>query len=107
MPPESPADFRSSAAATRRSLRIAGVSLALIASGIVVLGLTTRETADARLRNWTENQAVPVVAIAIPDTRSKTTTLELPGRLEAYSQAQMFARVSGYLKDWRADIGTM
>jgi len=50
---------------------------------------------------------VPVVAIAIPDTRSKTTTLELPGRLEAYSQAQMFARVSGYLKDWRADIGTM
>ena len=31
--------------------------------------------------------------------------LELPGRLEAYSQAQIYARVSGYLKEWKVDIG--
>ena len=42
-----------------------------------------------------------------PDTRGKRQpTIDLPGRLEAYSQAQIFARVSGYLKDWKADIGT-
>jgi RND family efflux transporter MFP subunit len=29
----------------------------------------------------------------------------LPGRLEAFTQAQIYARVSGYLKDWKADIG--
>ena len=34
------------------------------------------------------------------------TTIDLPGRLEAYSQAQLYARVSGYLKEWKADIGT-
>ena len=62
--------------------------------------------ADAKLSEWTETQAVPVVAVAPPDTRGKTTTFELPGRLEAYTQAQMYARVSGYLKDWKADIGT-
>src|SRR5262249_44781147 len=33
-------------------------------------------------------------------------TLDLPGRLEAYSQAQIYARVSGYIKDLKADIGT-
>jgi len=52
------------------------------------------------------NEAVLVVALALPDTHSKKTTLDLPGRLEAYIQAQMYARVSGYVMDWKADIGT-
>src|SRR5204863_3708365 len=39
-------------------------------------------------------------------TRGKRTTVELPGRLEAYSQAQIYSRVAGYLKEWKADIGT-
>ena len=29
-----------------------------------------------------------------------------PGRLEAYTQAQIYARVTGYVKEWKADIGT-
>ncbi len=107
MPSDPAADLHSTpAGATRRSLRIAGVGAAVIAAGVVTLGLMTRETADAQLRDWTEKQAVPVVAVAVPNTRARTTTLELPGRLEAYSQAQIFARVSGYLKNWKADIGT-
>ncbi len=73
---------------------------------IVVVGITTRKVADAKLREWTEDQAVPVVAVAPPDSRSKTSTFSLPGRLEAYTQAQMYARVSGYVKSWNADIGT-
>jgi len=50
--------------------------------------------------------AVAVVAVAAPDTRGKPTAIDLPGRLEAYSQAQLYARVGGYLKNWKADIGT-
>ena len=49
---------------------------------------------------------MPIVAVALPDTRGQRTTIDLPGRLEAYSQAQLYARVSGYLKEWKADIGT-
>ncbi|HEY1746757.1 MAG TPA: efflux RND transporter periplasmic adaptor subunit [Xanthobacteraceae bacterium] len=91
---------------SRRGLYIAGVSLAIAALVIVVVGITTRKVADAKLREWTEKQAVPVVAVAPPDTRGKTTTLTLPGRLEAYTQAQIYARVTGYVKEWEADIGT-
>jgi RND family efflux transporter MFP subunit len=91
---------------TRRGLRIAGIAAAIAAAVIVVTGIVTRKMADARLSEWTENQVVPVVAVAIPDTRGKRTFLELPGRLEAYSQAQIYARVSGYIKEWNADIGT-
>jgi len=73
---------------------------------VVVMGLTTRKMADAKLSEWTENQALPVVAVAVPDTHGPRTALDLPGRLEAYSQAQIYARVSGYVKEWKADIGT-
>ena len=88
-----------------RGLRIAAVAVATIAAAIVVVSVTSRKMADARLNDWAERQAVPVVAVAKPDTRGKRATLDIPGRLEAYSQAQIYARVSGYLKEWKADIG--
>jgi RND family efflux transporter MFP subunit len=103
MPPDpSP----SSPAVSRRGLYILGVSALVIGSVVVVFGVTTRKVADAKLQEWTEKQAVPVVAIALPDTRGKKTTFSLPGRLEAYTQAQMYARVTGYVKKWDVDIGT-
>jgi RND family efflux transporter MFP subunit len=91
---------------SRRKLAFAGLVAAAVAAAIVVMGITSRHAADAKLGDWTETQAVPVVAAALPDTRGKSATLDLPGRLEAYTQAQIYARVSGYLKDWKADIGT-
>ena len=103
MQPESPPP---AAPFSRHGLYIAGFSALAIALLIVVFGITTRKVADAKLQEWTEKQAVPVVAVALPDTRSKSTTLTLPGRLEAYVQAQIFARVSGYVKDWKYDIGS-
>jgi RND family efflux transporter MFP subunit len=99
MPPEQPV-------LSRRGLRITAIALVAIAATVVASGLVTRRMADARLNEWAEAQAVPTVAVNIPDPRGKRTTLDLPGRLEAYSQAQLYARVSGYLKEWNADIGT-
>ncbi|HUZ32662.1 MAG TPA: efflux RND transporter periplasmic adaptor subunit [Xanthobacteraceae bacterium] len=91
---------------SRRGLTIAAVTAAIIGLVVVVVGITTRKIADAKLQEWTEAQAVPVVAVAPPDTRGKTAAFSLPGRLEAYTQAQIYARVTGYVKDWKADIGT-
>jgi RND family efflux transporter MFP subunit len=91
---------------SRRRLRLAGLTAAAVAIAVVTMGITTRKMADARLSQWTEDQAVPAVAVAVPDAKGRTTSIDLPGRLEAYSQAQIFARVSGYIKSWKADIGT-
>ena len=91
---------------TRRGLRIAAIAAVAFAAVVVGTGITMRRMADARLSEWTESQALPVVAASLPDVRAKKSTIELPGRLEAYSQAQIFARVSGYLKDLKVDIGT-
>ena len=55
---------------------------------------------------WTEAQAVPWLPPRCRTRMANERLLDLPGRLEAYTQAQIYARVSGYLKDWKADIGT-
>lgn len=91
---------------SRRGLHIAAVMATTVVVAVVVVGIMARKQADARLVQWTEDQAIPAVAVAKPETHAIAPTLDLPGRLEAYSQAQIYARVSGYLKDWKADIGT-
>ncbi len=90
---------------SRRKLGIFGV-VALIGAGLIVAtGIRAREESGSKLKEWTDNQAVPSVAVAFPNARALNPTIDLPGRLEAYSRAPIFARVSGYLKSWSADIG--
>ena len=90
---------------SRRKLSIFGVVAAIGAVLLVVTGIRAREDSDAKLREWTDTQAIPSVAVVMPDAKVLHNTLDLPGRLEAYYRAPIFARVSGYLKSWSADIG--
>src|SRR4030081_1147354 len=90
---------------SRRKLGIFGVVGVIAALLVVVTGIRAREDSSAKLREWTDNQAVPTVAVVLPDARVLNATIVLPGRLEAYYRAPIFARVSGYLKSWSADIG--
>jgi hypothetical protein len=90
---------------SHRKLGIFGV-VALIAAGLVVgTGIRAREDQGSKLKEWTDDQAVPSVAVALPNAKARNATIDLPGRLEAYYRAPIFARVSGYLKNWSADIG--
>ena len=43
--------------------------------------------------------------IISPSLGGNKSSLDLPGRLEAYSRAPIYARVSGFLKAWYVDIG--
>ena len=106
MPPELGPSPAEPAVVSRRGLRIAALAGVAIVAIIVIGGITTRKIADARLHEWAESQAMPVVAVIAPDPRGRRATIDLPGRLEANSQAQIYSRVSGYLKEWKADIGT-
>src|SRR5438309_3862959 len=90
---------------SRRRLGIFGVVACVGLIVVVVTGIRSREEASAKLREWTDDQAVPTVAVALPDARALNATIDLPGRLEAYYRAPIVARVPGYLKSWSADIG--
>jgi membrane fusion protein, multidrug efflux system len=90
---------------SRRKLSIFGLLAGIAAVLVVITGIRAREDSDTKLREWTDNQAIPSVAVVLPDAKVLSATLDLPGRLEAYYRAPIFARVSGYLKSWSADIG--
>jgi len=90
---------------SRRKLGIVAVLVCIALVAVVVTGIRAREQADAQLREWTDDQAVPTVAVTQPDAKLINPTIDLPGRLEAYYRAPIFARVQGYLKSWSADIG--
>src|SRR6202795_3175828 len=94
-----------SAPVSRRKLGIFAAAAGIVSLLVVVTGIRAREDSSAKLREWTDNQAVPTVAVVLPDAKVLNATIDLPGRLEAYYRAPIFARVSGYLKSWSADIG--
>jgi RND family efflux transporter MFP subunit len=91
--------------AAPRHLRLAGIVAVVVAAIIVVYGLASRALGNARLRDWTQQQALPVVAVVRPSQAAGQGTLQLPGRLQAFVSAPIYARVSGYLKSWNTDIG--
>ena len=90
---------------SRRKLGIFGVLAVAGALTLVVSGIRAREDSNDKLKEWTDDQAIPAVAVIYADPGALTATIELPGRLEAYYRAPIFARVNGYLKSWSADIG--
>jgi len=89
-----------------RRLRLAGGVFVLLAIAVVAYGLVTRASENSRLHDLTEVQAVPSVAIVAPTRVENHAGLDLPGRLEAYIRAPIYARVPGYLKSWKHDIGS-
>jgi RND family efflux transporter MFP subunit len=88
-----------------RRLALVGGAFVLLAIAVAAYGLGTRAAQNARLHDLTEAQAAPMVALVTPASVKNDAGLELPGRLQAYIQAPIYARVPGYLKSWKHDIG--
>jgi len=88
-----------------RRLRLVGVAALAVALAIVAYGLVSRAAQNSRLRDLTAAQAIPTVAIVTPTQVQNRSGLELPGRLQAFISAPIYARVPGYLKSWKHDIG--
>jgi RND family efflux transporter MFP subunit len=87
-------------------LALALLALLVVATILVTAGVVSRRSQAANLRQRADAQAVRSVVVISPTPAGAAGALELPGRVEAWSRAPIYARVSGYLKRWYADIGT-
>src|SRR3979409_48005 len=88
-----------------RRLLLAGM-IALVAAGaIAAYGLISRARSTQDLVQWTSAQAVPTVALAKLVRGAAEQSLILPGNIQPYYKAAIYARVNGYLKSWDKDIG--
>ena len=81
------------------------VLVILVAVGGAFWGITTRARALAVVTRETRELAVPTVAVAMPDRGSPQEEIALPGNMQAFADASIYARTNGYLKRWYVDIG--
>jgi RND family efflux transporter MFP subunit len=101
----SPDSTSSPPKAPRRGLAITGIVGGVALALVVVNGIWSRSSSEAQLKELASATAIPTVAVVAPDRAANKSSLDLPGRLEAYSRAPIYARVSGFLKAWHVDIG--
>jgi RND family efflux transporter MFP subunit len=72
---------------------------------MIYSGIHSRAAAESRLTKRTEEAAIPTVAVVFPREGAPTQEIVLPGNTQAFSDAPIYARTSGYLKHWYFDIG--
>ena len=77
----------------------------LVAIGVVAGGVLDRRSHESEVTKWTDEQAIPTVAVIRPTTGPAEQSLVLPATVQAWYEASLYARVTGYLKDWYFDYG--
>ncbi len=82
------------------------VTCLLIAGCIVVFGINSRIRAAAVVKQETLDQSIPTVAVIQLKRGAMKDEIVLPGNIQAFVDAPIYARTSGYLKKWETDIGT-
>ena len=93
-------------APSRRSLLTAATAAVLLASIVVGYGFMSRAQSRQEVVQWTNTQTIPTVALAQLTPASPHQTLTLPGNIQPFNRAAIFARVNGYVKGWDHDIGS-
>ncbi|WP_420381421.1 efflux RND transporter periplasmic adaptor subunit [Novosphingobium sp.] len=84
----------------RVGLIVAGAALIVVAGGIYV---RTRDADVAQTAS--DGQATPSVRLITPATGGASDELVLPGTMQAWNTAHIYAHVGGYVHAWMRDIG--
>jgi RND family efflux transporter MFP subunit len=97
-PPDAPAP-------SPQRLRRAGIIVAIVALSVAIAGIGIRWMHERDVRQWTTTGATPVVSVMTPGQGVSGQQTTLPGNIQAWYEAPLYARVSGYLKKWYEDYG--
>ena len=87
------------------NLKMKALVVLIVGICVVVWGISSRSKEQAGLAQSAQDQANPIVKVIQPSQSKAAPELVLPGTLQAYYSATVYARVNGYLKSWSADIG--
>ena len=85
---------------------IGAVLLLAVALGLASWGISTRAKALSVVTKETRELAVPTVAVIAPERGAPQQEIVLPGTMQAFTDAGIYARVPGYLRKWYVDLGT-
>jgi RND family efflux transporter MFP subunit len=89
----------------KRIRRYALIAL-IVAIALGVWGEVSRVLARSSLGKDTAESAIPTVVTVKAERSTLGEELVLPGAVQAFIEAPIYARTNGYLKSWSTDIGT-
>lgn len=91
---------------SRGSVVLLAVVVLLIAAVIGVIGVLRRVHANTDLEQYTRSTSAPPVALELPVLQKSAQEIVIPGNMQAFTQAPIYARTTGYVKAWYHDIGS-
>src|SRR5216683_4618409 len=88
----------------RTAILVVAAAFAALAL-LIYSGILSRAAAESRLKQRTEEAAIPTVSVVFPKEGAPLQEIVLPGNTQAFTDSPIYARTSGYLKQWHFDIG--
>ena len=82
-------------------------AIGLAAAALAGFGIWSRETTLGSLRDRADDASVPRVQVILPQAGPARRSLTLPGNLNAWYEAPIYAQVGGYVKMWFKDYGAV
>jgi RND family efflux transporter MFP subunit len=89
-----------------RKIRRYSLVLLVVALALGAWGEISRVMAHSALGKETDRDSVTTVITVKPNRTELGENLVLPGSVQAFTEAPIYARTTGYLKIWYTDIGT-
>lgn len=90
----------------RRKVHRYSLILLVVALILGVWGEISRSLARSSLAKEAAEASRPTVVTVTPDRTALGEELVLPGNVQAFIEAPIYARTNGYLKNWYTDIGS-
>jgi RND family efflux transporter MFP subunit len=88
-----------------KGIGLAVAGLLVLLAAVAAWGIVGRIHARNALAQRVQDTSVTLVAVTPVRAGSGADSLVLPGTVQAFADAPIFARTSGYLKRWYVDIG--
>jgi RND family efflux transporter MFP subunit len=82
------------------------VIVAVVTAILAIVGIIRRQHASTVLANYTNTLAPPTVSVERPVLQESAQEIVLPGNMQAFTLAPIYARTTGYVKAWYHDIGS-
>jgi multidrug efflux pump subunit AcrA (membrane-fusion protein) len=86
-------------------LRRVGIIVAIVAVAVAIAGIAIRWVHERDVKEWANARATPLVSVMTPGQGVSGQQTTLPGNIQAWYEAPLYARVNGYLKEWYEDYG--
>ena len=89
-----------------RSLVVLILFVFIILVAVAAFGILHRVHSSAELRKYTDTTSAPPVSVELPVQQQSANEIVIPGNIQAYTAAPIYARTTGYVKAWYHDIGS-